>query len=242
MMTVHQVSKLTGVSIRALHHYDRIGLLRPSKVTDAGYRLYDDAALERLQCILLFKEMGFPLKEINGILDSPVFDRNLALEQQITLLEMKKEHLENLIDLARGIKMIGVKKLDFTAFDTRKIDEYARQAKEHWGETAEYLEFQKKSEGRTPEEERQLGLEFMGIFAEFGRMKEEEPCGQAAQALVQKLKDYITEHYYTCSEEILRSLGRMYAGGGRFTESIDNAGGNGTAEFACRAIEAYCSR
>ena len=130
MMTVHEVSRLTGVSIRALHHYDRIGLLRPSKVTDAGYRLYDDTALERLQCILLFKELEFPLKEIRGILDSPAFDRNLALEQQIKLLEMKKEHLENLIDLARGIKTIGVKTLDFTAFETKKIDEYARQAKE----------------------------------------------------------------------------------------------------------------
>ena len=133
MMTVHEVSRQTGVSIRALHHYDRIGLLPPSEVTEAGYRLYDDAALERLQSILLYKELGFPLKEIRGILESPVFDRNQALDQQITLLQMKKEHLENLIDLACGIKMIGVNKLDFAVFDTKKIDEYARQAKEAWG-------------------------------------------------------------------------------------------------------------
>lgn len=89
MMTVHEVSRQTGVSIRALHHYDRIGLLPPSEVTEAGYRLYDDAALERLQSILLYKELGFPLKEIRGILESPVFDRNQALDQQITLLQMK---------------------------------------------------------------------------------------------------------------------------------------------------------
>ena len=103
MRTVHEVSRLTGVSVRALHHYDRIGLLHPAKVTEAGYRLYDDAALERLQYILLFKELQFSLKEIKGILDSPDFDRGRALEQQITLLEMRKEHLENLIDFARGI-------------------------------------------------------------------------------------------------------------------------------------------
>lgn len=242
MMTVHEVSRLTGVSIRALHHYDRIGLLRPSKVTDAGYRLYDDTALERLQCILLFKELEFPLKEIRGILDNPAFDRNLALEQQIKLLEMKKEHLENLIDLARGIKTIGVKTLDFTAFETKKIDEYARQAKESWGQTPEYGEFEKKSEGRTMEEERLLSIEFMGVFAEFGRMKGIDPYSEEAQDQVKRLQDYITEHYYTCSEKILCDLGRMYAEGGSMTQNIDKAGGEGTAEFVCRAIEVYCGR
>ena len=93
--------------------------------------------MERLQHILLFRELQFPLKEIKRILNSPQFDRNKALEQQITLLELKKEHLENLVDLARGIKMIGVKKLDFSAFDTKKLDEYAKQAKASYGQTEE---------------------------------------------------------------------------------------------------------
>ena len=101
MMTVNEVSKLSGVSIRSLHHYDKIGLLPATEVTAAGYRLYDDKALERLQMILLFKELQFPLKEITTILDNPEFDRSKALEQQIKLLELRKEHLENLIDLAR---------------------------------------------------------------------------------------------------------------------------------------------
>ena len=242
MMTVHEVSRRTGVSIRALHHYDRIGLLPPSGVTEAGYRLYDDTALERLQCILLFRELEFPLKEIREILDSPVFDRNQALDQQITLLQMKKEHLENLIDLACGIKMIGVKKLDFTAFDTKKIDEYARQAKETWGKTPAYREYEEKAAGRTREQDRQLGLELMGILAGFGQMQEADPAGEEAQARVQELKDFITRHYYTCTDEILLGLGRMYAGGGSMTENINAAGGSGTAQYACRAIEAYCGR
>ena len=121
MMTVHEVSKISGVSIRALHHYDKIGLLPATKVTDVGYRLYDDTVLERLQHILLFKELEFSLKEIKNILDSPDFDRSKALEQQIHLLELRKEHLQNLIDLAWGIKAIGVKKMSFEAFDTKKI-------------------------------------------------------------------------------------------------------------------------
>ena len=115
MMTVHEVSSLTGVSIRTLQYYDRIGLLHPAGYTDAGYRLYDDAALETLQQILLFRELEFPLKDIQRIIQSPSFDRQKALDQQITLLELKKEHLDDLIHLARGIKEAGVDtKMDFS--------------------------------------------------------------------------------------------------------------------------------
>lgn len=240
MMTVHEVSRQTGVSIRALHYYDQIGLLPPAGLTQAGYRLYDDTALERLQCILLFKELGFPLKEIRGILKSPAFDRTRALEQQIALLEMKKEHLENLIDLARGIKEIGVRKLDFTAFDTRKMDEYKKEAKEAWGHTAQYRESEEKSAGRTKEQERQYGVQLMGILAKFGEMKELDPADKAVREQVKKLQDFITKHYYTCSDAVLSGLGQLYAAGGSMTENIDNAGGSGTAEYAARAIEAYC--
>ena len=178
MMTVNEVSKLSGVSIRSLHHYDKIGLLPATEVTAAGYRLYDDKALERLQMILLFKELQFPLKEITTILDNPEFDRSKALEQQIKLLELRKEHLENLIDLARGIKMIGVQKMSkmsFDAFDTRKIDEYAAQAKASWGTTDAYKEFEKKSAGRSREEEQVLGVQMMEIFAEFGKIRNKKP-------------------------------------------------------------------
>ncbi|WP_251353896.1 MerR family transcriptional regulator [Hominisplanchenecus murintestinalis] len=241
MMTVHEVSELTGVSIRALHHYDRIGLLHPAEITGAGYRLYDDTALERLQCILLFKELQFSLKEIKDILDSPDFDYSRALDQQITLLQMKKEHLENLINLAREIKQIGVKKLDFTVFNTKKMDEYAERAKESWGQTPEYREFEEKSKDRTKEDERKLWAGLMEIFTEFGSMKGSSPSGSAAQRLVKKLQDYITEHFYTCSDEILAALGNMYAGGGEMTDNINHAGGEGTAEFAAQAIKVYCS-
>lgn len=240
MMTVHEVSKLAGVSVRALHHYDRIGLLHPAEVSDAGYRLYDDTALERLQFILLFKELEFPLKEIREILDRPGFDRGKALEQQIALLEMKKEHLDDLIALARGIQTLGVKYMDFTAFDTKKMDEYAKQAKESWGHTVEYQEYEEKSKGRTKEQEQKMGIGLMAILSEFGKQKEADPADAAVQALVKKLQDYISQHYYTCSKEILASLGTMYAAGGSMTQNIDAAGGDGTAEFAAKAIQVYC--
>ena len=99
MKTVHEVSQISGVSVRTLHHYDAIGLLRPTAVTEAGYRLYDDTALARLQSILLFRELEFPLKEIKRIMDDPQFDQATALEQQIRLLELQQERLSRLIGL-----------------------------------------------------------------------------------------------------------------------------------------------
>lgn len=114
-MTVNEVSKLTGVSIRTLQYYDKIGLLKPTKYTESGYRLYDDIALEKLQQILLFREFEFSLKEIKEIISKKDFDKNKALEQQITLLTLKKERLENLISFARGIQFIGVKAMNFSA-------------------------------------------------------------------------------------------------------------------------------
>ncbi|MCQ2508774.1 MAG: MerR family transcriptional regulator [Dorea sp.] len=242
MMTVKEVSDISGVSIRSLHHYDKIGLLPATDVTTAGYRLYDENALERLQLILLFKELQFPLKDIKEILDDPNFNRSKALEQQIRLLEMRKEHLENLIDLARGIKTVGinkVSKMSFEAFDTRKIDEYAAEAKKSWGTTDAWKEYEQKSAGRSKEQEMALGVGMMDIFAEIGKIKDGSPESEEAQNLVKKLQNYITDHFYTCTDEILESLGQMYAGGGDMTKNIDRMGGEGTAAFANEAIEAY---
>jgi len=241
MKTVNEVSKLSGISVRTLHHYDEIGLLRPTTTTEAGYRLYDDTALERLQHILLFKELQFSLKDIKEILDSPGFDRNKALEQQIELLTLKKEHLENLILFARGIKFLGVRYMgDFSAFDTRKLDEYAARAKESWGKTEAYKEFEEKQKEWTEETEKNMEVEVMSLFIEFGKMKDMDPAEKCVQAQVKKLQEFFTEHFYNCTPQILRGLGRMYAGGGEFTENIDSVGGEGTAEFTHQAIEIYC--
>ena len=243
MMTVHEVSRLTGVSIRTLQYYDRIGLLPPAEYTEAGYRLYDDTALETLQQILLFRELEFPLKEIRQIIQSPAFDRRKALEQQVELLELKKERLDRLIALARRIQTTGVKQnMDFSAFDTKKLDEYAARAKEAWGDTPAYREFEQKAKGRTDTENAELNRQMMAIFTDFGAIRDTDPAGEAAQALVRRLQDFITAHYYNCTEPILSGLGQMYAAGGEMTENIDRAGGNGTAEFAARAISVYCAK
>ena len=240
MMTVKDVSRITGLSVRTLQYYDRIGLLSPVGYTEAGYRLYDEGCLERLQQIMLFRELEFPLKEIKEIVGSPAFDRDRALEQQIGLLNLKKEHLEGLISLAEGLRDSEVNGMDFKAFDKSRIEEYAERARESWGGTDAYREFEKKDEGRTPEEREAMAEEMMGIFAELGRIKDGPADSPEALALVGKLRDYITENFYNCTDEILRGLGAMYAAGGEFTENIDRAGGPGTGSFTFDAIKAYC--
>ena len=197
MMTVHEVSKLAGVSIRTLQYYDKIGLFHPTGYTDAGYRLYDDADLERLQHILLFRELEFPLKDIKAIINSPAFDRS-------------------------------------------KLDEYSRQAKELYGSTPEYKEMEEKQKNRTEEDEKILADRFMLLFKEAGEIKNSDPASADAQNLIKRIQDYITDNLYTCSNKILRGLGKMYSGGGDFTTNIDAYGGEGTAVFVANAIEIYC--
>ena len=242
MRTVNEVSKLTGISVRTLHYYDQIGLLKPSQVTEAGYRLYDDGALEKLQQIMLYRELEFPLKDIKKIMESSDFDRNQALQQQIEMLNLKKEHLENLIQFARGIKALGVRYMDFTVFDTKKLDEYAEEAKKNWGKTDAYKEYEEKTKGMSKSQQNQMGANLMELFVEFGDMVKNgaDPADETVQAQVKKLQDYITDNFYTCTNEILSGLGKMYACGGDFTANIDKAGGEGTAVFVNQAIEVYC--
>ena len=236
MKTVKEVSRITGVSVRTLHHYDAIGLLKPAKITDAGYRLYDDTALRRLQTILFFRELEFPLQEIRVILDSPAFDPMDALESQIKLLELRRQHLDDLISHARNIQNTGVIDMNFKPFDKSQVDAYAAEAKAKWGKTEAYREYEQKSSDK----DGQNGDALMAIFAEIGAVRHLDPASEEVQALVSKIQNHITAHFYNCTKPILAGLGQMYVSDQRFRENIDRAGGEGCAEFAAKAIEIYC--
>lgn len=234
-MTVHEVEKLSGVSARTLHYYDEIGLLHPAQVTEAGYRRYDEESLKRLEQILLFRELEFPLKAIKEIINAPDYDREVALTEQIELLKLKRDRLNGLIDLAQKLKK-GENKMDFTAFDKK----YEEEAKKRWGQTDAYREYAEKAARKTEQQQADAARGLMNIFAEFGKMKQGSPADDCAQAQVKKLQDYITQHFYTCTKPILLGLSKMYRAGGEMTGNIDRAGGDGTAEFAANAIEIFC--
>ncbi len=240
MRTVREVSELSGVSVRTLHHYDAIGLLKPTAVTEAGYRLYDDAAMAKLQTILLFRELRFPLKEIRDMLADPRFDRRDALRTQVRLLEMERARLQEVIALANGMLTTGGNILNFKPFDKSAQDAYAAEAKARWGRTGAWQESQQKAASQSDGEKQSAQEGLMAIFAAFGAVKHLSPDAPEAVALAEKLQGHITAHYYTCTKEILRSLGQMYTADERFTANIDRMGGEGAAAFAAAAIAAYC--
>ena len=242
MRTVKEVSKLTGVSVRTLHYYDAIGLLKPAKVTGAGYRMYDDTALSRLQNILLFRELQFPLKEIKVILDSPEFNQKEAIAQQIKLLELQYKHIGELISFAREIHTKGVKTMSFEVFDTNEIEQYKTEVKEKWGHSEAYKEYEQKAASQSKHSYDRFSDEMMSLFAEFGVMKQLPPADKDVQERVAALQSYINENFYTCNNEILKELGEMYVCDERFKKNIDLVGGEGTAEFVRQAISAYCEK
>ena len=238
MKTVKEVSRLTGVSVRTLHHYDAIGLLKPTAVTEAGYRLYDEQTLGKLQTILLFRELEFPLKEIKEMLTAEHFDPMAALEDQIRLLELRREKLDRLIEHARHIQNTGVMNMDFKAYDSKKLDAYAQEAKKRWGHTDAWRESQER--GKNADQELRDADGLMDIFRRLGQFRQGDPAAPEAQELIAQLQQYICDHYYNCTNQILYGLGQMYAAGNEMNENIDRAGGAGTGDFARRAIEIYC--
>lgn len=239
-MSVHEVVKLTGITARTLHYYDKIGLLKPSNVTEAGYRMYDDAALLRLQNILLFRELQFPLKEIKVILDSPDFNLKEAIAQQTELLELQYKHIGELIAFTREIQNKGVAAMNFDVFDKSEIEKYEAEVKAKWGSTKAYQEYRQKDAARKEDSYSRIAEELMTMFSELGELKHAAPDAGEVQKRISELQKYITDNCYTCTNEILSGLGEMYVCDERFRKNIDKAGGDGTAEFVRQAIAVYC--
>ena len=223
-MTVKEMAVQGHCSVWTLHHYDAIGLLKPTAVTEVGYRLYDEEALERLQLILLYRELGFSLEKIRELLEAPDEERNRILEEQSALLKAKAEQLQNRVHLAKGIQLMGVKYMEFKNWDPKKIDEYQAQYK-----------------AKPAQKVKEAGAKVMDFFTELGGLKELPPESEAVQAWVKSLQEFFTANFYDCTLPVLQGLGELYAGGGSMTENIDAAGGKGTGEFAKKAIDIYCA-
>ena len=129
--------------------------------------------------------------------------------------------------------------MDFTAFDSSKLEEYTKKAKEQWGNSKAFSEYEQKSASRSKDDEKKLWSNFMKLFEKCGKLKDSDPKSAEAQAMIKDIQNYITKNFYECTNEIFAGLGKMYAAGGEFTTNIDNAGGKGTAAFVSRAIEEY---
>lgn len=241
-LKINEAAKLSGVTVRTLHYYDEIGLLKPSRVTESGYRMYDEKALDTLQQILFFRELDFPLKDICKIMANPAYSRTAALQKQRELLVQERNRLSRLIALTeQAIK--GENTMDFEAFDKTDIEanrkQYAEEVRERWGDTEAYDECEKKTSSYSHQQWDFLNGKGAKLLKAFGESRMLEPKSEIAQKLVQQWQAYITENFYRCTNQILRGLGQMYVADERFTKSIDQYG-SGTAAFMAEAIAYYC--
>lgn len=238
-MPIKEFACLSGVSVRTLHYYDEIGLLKPAYVDQhTGYRYYDDQSLLRMQQILFYRELDFSLKDIQRILSSPNYNKHNALSEQKKLLTMKKERLERLITAIDGaVKGENV----MNAFNSSELDRYKAEVKEKWGKTEAYQEHTEKTKNYSHDKWQTAAEGLDSIFADFAKAKKSgESTGSApVQELVHNLQQHITDNYYTCTKQILTGLGQMYVLDERFKNNIDRHG-EGTAEYVSEAISIHC--
>ena len=224
------------MSVRTLHYYDEIGLLKPSEVdAQNGYRFYDERSLERMQEILFYRELDFSLRTIAQILSSPDYDKQQALTRQRKLLFAKKERLERLIDALDSMeKGEGFMKPNNEYEDLK--NKYAEEVRQRWGSTDAYKESQQRNTDFS-----QAASLLDAVFEEFAELDRSgiSPDDEAAKIQVERLQQCITDNFYTCKNEILAGLGQMYAADVRFKNNIDKHG-EGTAEFVSQCIKSYC--
>lgn len=239
MKTVGEISKISSVSVRTLRYYDKKGLLRPAEITESGYRLYDDESLKSLRTILIFKELGFTLEEIKTVMHSERNDIDALIKEQLKMLKAKRKRLDAVIELAEKICENGDDIMDFSAFDEKEETLYREEAKQKWGKTKAYGEYAEKAENRSEAEEGLISEGLMIIFREFGEMRDRNADCEEVKKQVVRLKAFISDNFYECTDEILSSLGQMYSGDERFRENIDRFSSPGTADFVSRAIETY---
>ncbi|MBY8911688.1 MerR family transcriptional regulator [Bacillus sp. YC2] len=245
---VKQVADMSGVSVRTLHHYDHIGLLTPKEVSKAGYRLYSDACLERLQHILFFKEIGFRLEDIKNMLDHPAFQRKAALESQKDILLKKRERIDRMIETAdKTIASIEggaeMKKRElFAGLSMKEIEEhqmkYADEARALYGK-AMTDETEKKTAAYTQKDWSAIMSEWGAIYERIAKRMEKGPDDAEVQEAVGDFRNHISTFFYDCTPDIFRGLGDLYTADQRFTENIDRYG-KGLSAFLRQAIIVYC--
>lgn len=248
-LTVHEVANLTGITARTLHYYDEIGLLKPSIVTEAKYRLYTDTDLCRLQEILFFREVGFALKEIKNLLNSPHYNRAEALEKHLSILEAQRERIDGLIALVKA-EINGTKEISFSAFSNSKVlelqSQFQEEVLERWGDTDSFKEYEAtfSSKARKIQNEQMQDFFSMAqnIFEKLAMYENKSPDCPDVQNIVREWQLYISEHFYQCDKHMLSSLGKMYVTDLRFSDFINRFGNGDLAAFFSKAIEIFCSR
>ncbi|WP_298564739.1 MerR family transcriptional regulator [Streptomyces luteogriseus] len=246
--SVGQVAGFAGVTVRTLHHYDDISLLVPSERSLAGHRRYSDADLDRLQQILFYRELGFPLEEVAALLDDPDADPRAHLRRQHELLTARIEKLRKMaaaVEHAMEARTMGLNLTPEEKFEVFGDDpeQYAEEVEERWGDTDEYADSQRRTASYTKEDWKRIQAEAADWGERYGALMsaDEPPTGEAAITLAEEHRQHICTWFYECTYEIHRCLGEMYVSDERFKAFYD-ALRPGLAEHLRDAIAANAAR
>ena len=251
--TVSQVARIAGVSVRALHHYDEIGLLRPSGRSDAGYRLYDRADLERLQQVMFFRALEFPLEEIARIMKDPAFDLGSALRMQRQMLTEKAVAVSGLIAavdaaierLEKGEVMNGKETAEdmFEVFKGFNPKDHEAEAEQRWGQTEEWKQSKQRTAKYTKQDWVKIKAEGEVIYQQLAALMAGGKRATSVEAMdaAEVHRQYISRWFYHCSFTVHRGLGELYVADGRFTANIDKVAA-GLSRYCCDAFRANAER
>lgn len=247
--SVGQVARLAGTTVRTLHHYDEIGLLSPSGRSRAGHRRYEDDDLDRLQQILFYRELGFPLDQVAALLDDPDTDPQEHLRRQHRLLTARIVELQRMaeaVENAMEAKKMGINltpEEKFEVFGDKDPEQYADEAEQRWGGTEAYRESQRRAARyakadwqRIQDEAKDWGERYTALMEEG-----EEPSGERAVAMAEEHRQHICRWFYDCPHEMHRCLGDMYVADERFKAFYDSMR-PGLAEHVRDAIHANADR
>jgi DNA-binding transcriptional MerR regulator len=236
---VKEVAEMAGVSVRTLHHYDELGLLSPRGRTEAGYRLYAEQDLLRLQQILLGRELGLPLEEIRRSLDDPAFDRRATLRRQRAELEKRAQHTADMLRAVdRALLHLEGEGMDlekiFDGFDPAR---YETETEERWGASEAFAESKRRTARYTHEDWQRMKAEQAAIYADLAQLLAAGAAGAAPEvrAVAERHRLSIERWFYPCSLEMHQRLATLYEQDPRFAANIDKSGAGLTA-FLVAAI------
>ncbi|MGP4090605.1 MerR family transcriptional regulator [Streptomyces sp. KR55] len=247
--SVGQVAGYAGVTVRTLHHYDDIGLLVPSERSHAGHRRYNDADLDRLQQILFYRELGFPLDEVAALLDDPDADPRAHLRRQHELLTARIEKLQKMaaaVEHAMEARKMGINltpEEKFEVFGDKDPEQYADEAEARWGNTEAYAESQRRTASYTKEDWKRMQAEVADWSERYDALMVagEAPTGERAMDMAEEHRQHICRWFYECPYELHQCLGEMYVSDERFKAFYDSMR-PGLAEHLRDAITANAAR
>ncbi len=241
LYTIRQLSTLAGISVRTLHYYDDIGLLTPSFVRPNGYRIYEEKEVRKLQQILLFRELEFPLDQIRDMMTSKTFDVKQALKDQCRLLELKKAKIQRLINVVEGRLKGGDSMTDknqFGVFTDTTLEEFKEEARKRWGNTDAYKQSAERTKHWTKADYDRIAEDGTKFTEALSKLMDRGIADEKVQHMIQKHYDGI-KVFYDCPIEMYRNLGAMYVEDPRFRAYYEKFR-KGMAEFMKNAIAYYC--